>query len=399
MAHARRRRRDRGHRAAAHRRRPDAHRASLADDVSPAFLARQRHRSRHRHQRHRHRAVGHPRQDPRRPLPQAVGRPGARLRPHLLPPGRRQDGRLLRDRSRRRQALRRAGRSKPSRKASPRSSRWPCPRRCRSKACGRSAMPRPASGRCATRWATTSTSWSIATPGRRRAWGCSSPRRWSRTACTGSKSRAGPRRIDDIAAIQRAVATPIATGERLVAQHAFRELLEKRACSVLQPDITHCGGLSEARRIAAMAEAYRVALAPHNPQGPVSTAASLEFGFATPSYIICEVGAPRRALAAGRGARRFHGRTKRPDRAARQPTGPGHRDQRGGSEEASVPAGSAATQLLRRRSGGRLVSRIGGVRKDSRRRAAGLIPAVCLVRLIKHGRPRAHARTNATLLR
>ena len=97
-----------------------------------------------------------------------------------------------------------------------------------------------------------------------------------------------PETMDDIALIQRAVKTPIATGERLVSQHAFRELLEKRACSVLQPDITHCGGLSEARRIAAMAEAYRVALAPHNPQGPVSTAASLEFGFATPSYIICE---------------------------------------------------------------------------------------------------------------
>jgi galactonate dehydratase len=97
-----------------------------------------------------------------------------------------------------------------------------------------------------------------------------------------------PETIDDIALIQRAVATPIATGERLVTQHAFRELLEKRACSVLQPDITHCGGLSEARRIAAMAEAYRVALAPHNPQGPVSTAASLELGFATPSYVICE---------------------------------------------------------------------------------------------------------------
>ena len=97
-----------------------------------------------------------------------------------------------------------------------------------------------------------------------------------------------PETLDDIAAIQRAVSTPIATGERLITQHAFRELLEKRACSVLQPDITHCGGLTEARRIAAMAEAYRVALAPHNPQGPVSTAASLEFGFATPSYIICE---------------------------------------------------------------------------------------------------------------
>ena len=93
---------------------------------------------------------------------------------------------------------------------------------------------------------------------------------------------------DDIALIQRAVSTPIATGERLVGIHAVRELLEKRACSVLQTDITHCGGLSESRKIAALCDAYRVSLAPHNPQGPVSTAASLEFGFATPSYIICE---------------------------------------------------------------------------------------------------------------
>jgi len=97
-----------------------------------------------------------------------------------------------------------------------------------------------------------------------------------------------PETMEDIAACQRAVTTPIATGERLIGVHAFRDLLEKRAASVLQPDITHCGGLSEARRIAALAEAYRVALAPHNPQGPVSTAASLELGFATPSYIICE---------------------------------------------------------------------------------------------------------------
>ena len=97
-----------------------------------------------------------------------------------------------------------------------------------------------------------------------------------------------PERADDIAAIQRSVTTPIATGERLVGVQAFRELLEKGACSVLQPDITHCGGLSEARRIAALAETYRVALAPHNPQGPVSTAASIELGLATPSYVICE---------------------------------------------------------------------------------------------------------------
>jgi galactonate dehydratase len=97
-----------------------------------------------------------------------------------------------------------------------------------------------------------------------------------------------PETMDDIALIQRAVKTPIASGERLVGLHAFRDLLEKRAVSVIQPDITHCGGLSEARRIATLAEAYRVAVAPHNPQGPVSTAASIELGFATPSYSICE---------------------------------------------------------------------------------------------------------------
>lgn len=97
-----------------------------------------------------------------------------------------------------------------------------------------------------------------------------------------------PESLDDIALIQRSVSTPIATGERLVGCHAFRDLFNRHACAVAQPDLTHCGGLTEARRIAALAEAYRVALAPHNPQGPVSTAASLEFGFATPSYIICE---------------------------------------------------------------------------------------------------------------
>jgi galactonate dehydratase len=97
-----------------------------------------------------------------------------------------------------------------------------------------------------------------------------------------------PECMEDIALIQRAVKTPIATGERLTGVHAYRELFEKRAASVIQPDITHCGGLSEVRKIAAMAEAYKISVAPHNPQGPVSTAASIEFGFSTPSYIICE---------------------------------------------------------------------------------------------------------------
>jgi len=97
-----------------------------------------------------------------------------------------------------------------------------------------------------------------------------------------------PEQVDGLARIQQSVTTPIATGERLIGLESFQQILEKHACSVLQPDITHCGGLTQARRIAALAEAHRVALAPHNPQGPVSTAASLELGFATPSYAICE---------------------------------------------------------------------------------------------------------------
>jgi galactonate dehydratase len=97
-----------------------------------------------------------------------------------------------------------------------------------------------------------------------------------------------PESVDGLAMINRALVTPVATGERLTHLAAFRDLFAARACEICQLDITHCGGFTEARRIAALAEAYRIALAPHNPQGPVSTAASLEFGFSQPSYIICE---------------------------------------------------------------------------------------------------------------
>lgn len=97
-----------------------------------------------------------------------------------------------------------------------------------------------------------------------------------------------PESIEGLARINAAVTTPIATGERMTHLAQFRDLFAQHGCEVVQMDITHCGGLSEARRIAAVAEAYRLSLAPHNPQGPVSTAASLEFGFSQPSYIICE---------------------------------------------------------------------------------------------------------------
>lgn len=97
-----------------------------------------------------------------------------------------------------------------------------------------------------------------------------------------------PEQVDGLVNITASVSTPIATGERLTSLDQFNRLLNARGCSVVQPDITHCGGLSVARRIAAICEATRTALAPHNPQGPVSTAASLQLGFSEPSYVICE---------------------------------------------------------------------------------------------------------------
>jgi galactonate dehydratase len=97
-----------------------------------------------------------------------------------------------------------------------------------------------------------------------------------------------PESREGLAAIAAAVRTPIATGERVTHLSEVRDLFMAGACAICQLDITHCGGLTGARRVAALAEAWRIALAPHNPQGPVSTAASLEFGFSQPSYIICE---------------------------------------------------------------------------------------------------------------
>jgi galactonate dehydratase len=97
-----------------------------------------------------------------------------------------------------------------------------------------------------------------------------------------------PESVEGLAAINAAVSTPIATGERVTNLADFRNLFAARACEICQLDLTHCGGFTGARRIAALAEAHRIALAPHNPQGPVSTAASLEFGFSQPSYVICE---------------------------------------------------------------------------------------------------------------
>jgi galactonate dehydratase len=95
--------------------------------------------------------------------------------------------------------------------------------------------------------------------------------------------------VDAVAQISRALPFPVATGERLVTRWGFRELCEKRACAIVQPDVCHCGGISEARRIAALAETYQMAVACHNPQGPVAVAASAQVAFATPNYLIQEI--------------------------------------------------------------------------------------------------------------
>ncbi|MBY0375675.1 MAG: mandelate racemase/muconate lactonizing enzyme family protein, partial [Bryobacteraceae bacterium] len=98
-----------------------------------------------------------------------------------------------------------------------------------------------------------------------------------------------PEHVEALVEVSRALPFPTATGERLVGRWEFRELLEKRAVAILQPDVSHCGGISEARRIGAMAETYSIPLACHNPQGPVSTASSLHVAFATPNYLIQEI--------------------------------------------------------------------------------------------------------------
>lgn len=80
---------------------------------------------------------------------------------------------------------------------------------------------------------------------------------------------------------------PIATGERLFSRWDMRAALEA-GVAVVQPDLSHAGGISEARRIAALAEIYGAAVAPHCPLGPISLAAALQLDFATPNFLIQE---------------------------------------------------------------------------------------------------------------
>jgi len=93
---------------------------------------------------------------------------------------------------------------------------------------------------------------------------------------------------DVMAEIARGTFLPIATGERVFTKWGFREVLEKGAASILQPDLCHAGGITEVRLIAGMAEAYYASVAPHNPLGPISLAAGVQLAASIPNFLIQE---------------------------------------------------------------------------------------------------------------
>ena len=93
---------------------------------------------------------------------------------------------------------------------------------------------------------------------------------------------------DVMAEIARGTYLPIATGERVFTKWGFREVLEKKAATVLQPDLCHAGGITEVRLIAGMAEAYYADIAPHNPLGPISLAAGVQMAASIPNFLCQE---------------------------------------------------------------------------------------------------------------
>lgn len=97
-----------------------------------------------------------------------------------------------------------------------------------------------------------------------------------------------PENVAAMAEVQRNTQTPLATGERIFGRQGFRELLERQAVRIIQPDLARTGGITEARKIAAMADTYYIPVAPHNPNGPLCTLASMHLCFAIPNFLILE---------------------------------------------------------------------------------------------------------------
>ena len=98
-----------------------------------------------------------------------------------------------------------------------------------------------------------------------------------------------PENVKAMARISRRTSVPIATGERLVASFSCRELIEQRVADILQVDINHVGGISALWKVAAMAEASRVMIAPHSCEGPIGGIATLHVDAALPNFLVQEV--------------------------------------------------------------------------------------------------------------
>jgi galactonate dehydratase len=94
--------------------------------------------------------------------------------------------------------------------------------------------------------------------------------------------------VDAMVEIARGTHLPIATGERIFTKWGFREILEKKAAIILQPDLCHAGGITEGRLIAGMAEAYYASIAPHNPLGPISLASGIQLAASIPNFLCQE---------------------------------------------------------------------------------------------------------------
>ena len=97
-----------------------------------------------------------------------------------------------------------------------------------------------------------------------------------------------PENIEALAKITHATATPICVGENLYLRHGFRDLLEKQAADIIMPDISKCGGLSECRKIANMAEIYYIPFAPHNNSSALSTVADAHVCVSVPNFLVLE---------------------------------------------------------------------------------------------------------------
>ena len=97
-----------------------------------------------------------------------------------------------------------------------------------------------------------------------------------------------PENVDCMRDIASKTTVPIAAGERLFGKWEYRQFIEKRAVSIIQPDLCHVGGIFEGRKLAAMMEMYYGSVAPHNPLGPISLAACLQLDACTPNFLVQE---------------------------------------------------------------------------------------------------------------